>query len=376
VRFAVAPLVLVGLAVAPAVRADLAPGAAPPRYADLPQGRVSAPPAAAERPASIPRTESVAGFFVAAPRSAQVPPRQPTPSRFNAKTFTSVPGSSGIPSPVTPLIVAGSPAAADAGRNGVASAEEPKACLGQATSFPGAVAALAGPLAGEWSNLTAQVGILARGPGSVVAIHAERVVEDGGFVRLESTDAWLDPTTRGTRLIGKTSLPLRLVASEPGGFDVLAGRDERPDGKRIVQFVVRRRKDAPLPAVHGAFGLALLATRVDGTGALPTTTGCSHFRIPMPVAPNSAETATIQLSAVLPPLAPGERSSATPAPDFGVPSTVSTREVRTRPLHLHFGVSQLASEREPLLAVSASWAGREQLQRVAVGPGAVPAAAF
>jgi hypothetical protein len=191
----------------------------------------------------------------------------------------------------------------------------------------------------------------------VVQIHSERFVDEGGSPQLESTDVWLDTRTRGARLASTMTLPLRRVASEPGGIEVYVGRDERPDGKRLVQFVLRRRPDAPAPPRAAG----LFAARIEGT-AEPVSTGCGHVRVAMAPAIDGAETAVLSLQAILPPLGPGERSVATSlGPD---PSGAPTEEIRSRALHLHLGVSQTPSEREPRLSVSASWGGREQLQRV------------
>ena len=43
------------------------------------------------------------------------------------------------------------------------------------------------------------------------------------------------------------------------------------------------------------------------------------------------------------------------------------REVRTRMVDIQVSVSQTASEKEPLVSVSSTWGGREQVTRVLAG---------
>jgi hypothetical protein len=319
---------------------------------------MSEPPSASQQPSSIPSTESVPGFFVVAPRA------------FAPGTHTS------SSSQIASLVVVGSASSAEQIRKGIPpSTVESNGCFAQLAPHAPAAPAFATPslpqassaLPGEWSNLGGHINVVTRAASvdTVIALHGERVVDDDAIVRLESTDAWFDTSTHGMRLIGKTSLPLRHLASEPGGFDVYAGRDERPDGKRLVQFVVLRRKDAPVPP-HFSAPSGLVGFRIDGAGLPSTASACSHLRVPLGTAVNAADSATLRLMATLPPLGPGEKSPAAPIADFGLPSTTPMKDVRTRSLDLHVGVSQMSSEREPLLAVSASWAAREQLQRVPV----------
>jgi len=63
----------------------------------------------------------------------------------------------------------------------------------------------------------------------------------------------IDPTSRGARLTAKATLPLREVATAPGGLTIYAARDEHSDGRRYVQFVVAPSEETPL--LHVGFRL-------------------------------------------------------------------------------------------------------------------------
>jgi hypothetical protein len=276
-----------------------------PRYSDLPVARMLVPPSGAERPSSIPGSETVPSWSAAYPMpfadgrvvAGSVLGAQPAPMprQLHAAKGARPPMAKPRPSPP--------PAIAPA-----LNTEEPRGCFGQIAQT-GAL-----PTNSEWMGL----GPRALVGANVAAAHGERVVEDGGAVRLEMTDVWVDGATRGMRLIGSATIPLRRVQTLPGGFEVYVGRDERPDGRRFVQFVLRRQKDAPVLPSFG--GRGVMASQLDGTST-PSTFSCSHFRVSLPSTESGAETSTLQLATVLPPLAPGEKSSALSLPDFTPPAS-------------------------------------------------------
>jgi hypothetical protein len=194
---------------------------------------------------------------------------------------------------------------------------------------------------------------------------------------LESVDAWVDPATRGARLIGKSSLPLKLVRTPVFGLKVYAARDERPDGKRLVQFIVVR------PKTTSANGRTSQMWSMRQEGIVAHSSGCGHARLALPADAKSGETATFVATVVLPALdgsgtpsvtkvePKAEAKDAKPRPVAFFPGMKrgsgvegeNEREVRTRMLHVQVSVSQTSREKEPLVSVSSSWGGREQLDR-------------
>jgi hypothetical protein len=61
--------------------------------------------------------------------------------------------------------------------------------------------------------------------GVVTALRAERLLVEGQSASLEITDLWIDPRSRGLRIIKSERLPLGVLARGPGGADVYAYRD-------------------------------------------------------------------------------------------------------------------------------------------------------
>jgi len=61
--------------------------------------------------------------------------------------------------------------------------------------------------------------------GVVTALRAERLLVVGQSASLEITDLWIDPRSRGLRIIKTERLPLAVLARGPNGTDVYAYRD-------------------------------------------------------------------------------------------------------------------------------------------------------
>ncbi len=237
----------------------------------------------------------------------------------------------------------------------------------------------------------------------VGAVHSEKLVRANGHVKLESIDAWIDPSTHGVRLIGRATLSLVKVASAIGGVVVYAGRDERAEVTRYVQFVVVR------PATQATARLGpMQAMRQDGISAHDG--GCAYVRMPLAVSSNDGDTAVIVAPVELPSRripsneAPttdesahdakrGDAANATsmassvaksikrrlakrPASQLSPLSPVPPveRDVRSREMQIHLGVSRSAQDQEPQLSVSFGWSGREKVQRVFDEPSAPPTA--
>lgn len=176
------------------------------------------------------------------------------------------------------------------------------------------------------------------GSPPVNAVHGERLVETNGALSLESVDAWIDPMTRGSRLIRKSSLPLRRISTTKFGVEVYAARDEGKDGK-IVQFVVRDTKPSQF------MGGSISAFRNDRSGALSSNCG-SLLRVPLEVDKLDGDSAE-----VLVPIELGATKG----------KGVSSGETRTRELVVHLGVSQGSRDKMPVLSVAYGWVGRERV---------------
>lgn len=159
----------------------------------------------------------------------------------------------------------------------------------------------------------------------VGAVHGERVVKRGEEIALESTDVWLDRTKAATRLISKATLPLRQVSGAPG-LAIFAGRDERKDGTRLVQFVLVPTQQSGFTALpRGAM------RRTDGV--VSTLSACAHQRVSL-VAKAGGESAVVEMMTLL-------------------------QGGRERPVRVHLSVSQTTRDSEPVLSVTTAWNGPE-----------------
>lgn len=170
----------------------------------------------------------------------------------------------------------------------------------------------------------------------VTAVHAERlVVVDAKHATLEATDAWVDPVTRGSRLIAKSSVPLVVVASFLGGAVAYGARD----GDRIHVVVAR-----PMTTDNSRRG-SFFGVFDDSA----TSSSCDHFRATLRAEKGQGHTASVVLSAELDPPAKEQ-----PRDPFG------RTEARTRPLHISPSVTWASRDKEALLTVSAGWDAREK----------------
>ena len=341
-----------------------------PAFSDLPVGRFTTPPKTTID--SVSARESVPGIFVVSPQNAGN-----LPARQRYVTIT------------TDARVAA------AVRSGGMPETAPSACL---TEMFQRAFSKDDEKGSEWDeNLATEGQAFEKHADNVwsgvIAVHTERVVEQNGAVSLESVDAWVDPQTRGARLISKGSVPLKLVRTPAFGVKVYAGRDERPDGKRFVQFVVVR----PSTTAIGKSD-QMWAMRPDGD--LVHSSGCGHQRMAIPVQGSGGDTATIVATVVLPKLDANGKEVKEPAAEtpstttttatakpipkvrpaffgartFGVAGSGTTgkeSEIRSRVMHIQVSVSRTAREKEPLVSVSSSWGGREQVDRI-IEPEASP----
>ncbi len=374
--------ILLGAAPVACALLAFAPGAHAgevPRYGALAAGHVSTLPTA-KTPASIAAREKVPGFF-------------PVRQKF----------SSDVPVSARHITIATEQKQADAIREGSGSGNELEvgACMSEQQQSGHSEDDDVDVEAHEWTmDQMREVNLWPKSKnneqGGVSAVHSEKLVETNGQVSLESVDAWVDPVTLGARLIGRASLPLTLVGSAVGGVKVYAARDERGPGARFVQFVVVR----PATASSARSG-TMMAIRQDGANAHGN--GCGHLRITLVVGATNYDSALViapveiasTVVAAPPPEAalgddehgaddrdvfaekkakPGMKKrrflrsmpsspSANAAADEGAMNPMVERESRNRDMQIHLSVSQSAREKEPLLAVSFGWAGRESVIR-------------
>ena len=197
---------------------------------------------------------------------------------------------------------------------------------------------------------------LQNGRPPVVAVHSERLVQEAGGAVLESADAWIDPVTRGVRLIGRSTLPLTRVATVLGGSVVYAGRD---GGVVHVVFTSPPDQDA------SRRGSQLFAA-VDGGLA---SSQCGYLRVPLEADKGQGHTATfvsdVQLATLTASGKPLPADRAKAPPSHVIPSLLGGGERvenRFRPVHVHASVSWTSRDKEALLSVASGWDARERAQ--------------
>ncbi len=375
------------VAVTQDARGDEPKASAPsnPTFADLTVGRLTAPPA--KNVGWVSARESVPGLYVVSPA-------------FNGGPVAQRPV----------MIVADERMAAQLKSNQPFGGREeaPAACVTEAHLGLGFDSDPTKPK--EWpETMTSETHAYpksAENPMSgVIAVHSERIVENGSSVSLESVDAWVDPATRGAKLISKSSLPLKLVRGPGFGIKVYAGRDERPDGRRFVQFVVAHAKSSNASQHEVARTNQMWTMRQDGN--INHASGCGHMRVGLPIDGKdgkNGEMATVVATVILPSLGDGEPPTTTPSttppaptppppppvvnakgknagkkpappPSLstllsmvnadGTAKEVKEREIRSRMVNIQVSVSQISREKDPLVSVSSTWGGREQVDRVA-----------
>ncbi len=205
------------------------------------------------------------------------------------------------------------------------------------------------PAAAEWGQPQAIVNLPSAaelgGRNGVTALHSERVVTvDATRASLEWVDAWVDPTTRGARLIAKGTLALRVVRNLPGGGLVFAGRDAERVHVVVVESATKKQ----------SFGGREQLLSVSSHGAT-SASGCHHLRIGLHVEKGNSDTATLFTTAQLPSLP----DAAPRAPLNGKPSNNLTT-IRVRPVAIAASVSWATRDAEPVVAISAGWRAREQ----------------
>lgn len=359
-----------------------------PKYGEVSSGQVTLLPKG-KAPASIGANEKVPGLFVTSQKHSK---ETPADARY--------------------ITIVGDPKSAEniaAGKGFDPDDREQSPCFAESHRNQRAIEAgetdedEANADAFEWSTSQMwQVNLWPKGRNNphagVTAVHSERVVTENGKVSLETIDAWVDPVTRGARLISKASLPLTLVGSAIGGMKVYAARDDRAN-RKLVEFVVLK----PPGNAQGRGGM-MMGMRQDGQSMHGS--GCGHLRMPLLVS-SSGDSGVVMAPVELPDLPKADEASKTassepkakepaaeekaaapkivpspsrrfgkgmlkrlsrkpsaPPPSDEPAAPPVERELRSRDMQIHLSVSQTSRDAEPVLAVSFGWAGRETVSRV------------
>lgn len=227
---------------------------------------------------------------------------------------------------------------------------------------------------------------------NVIPVRAERWIEAGGKVRVETTQFWVDVRSGGTRLISRSESELLPVATPFAGVSVHAQKT----GPDSVAFFVRRDYPAAVAAGLGSgsfFGLGFSGSKADALdlASLRTISGedvrsnpCAFQRVDLTVPPEAqavedaarrrtkaalqrksgfsgfvsvpANLATVAFSVVLD--FDPEPESPSPAAKFSAPLAPHGAAV-TRGMVVNLGVSAGPEGALPIPSVSYRWLGRK-----------------
>src|SRR5579859_5683457 len=182
----------------------------------------------------------------------------------------------------------------------------------------------------------------------------------------------------GTRAVGtKTSQRLSRVASGPNEIGIFAARDDK--GKSVFMVTnpqipptsVEEDRQAQLQGLRSAANR--LIAQMPGGGS--SETGCGYVRFALTAKPGSGQMATVLATAFLPPSTEPDESETTEeqfeSTAMSEAQIKSIKEMvhrqnrgqRARPVAINVSLSQLESEKDPLLSVTLGWAGSEQKLR-------------
>ena len=297
-------------------RADDKSGATGSAFSTIPAGTIGAPPKG-KVPAAIPGNEKVPGFFIAKGNFGR-DFVSVVPSARAAKQFEG--GSREEPQPGDACFVEDQPQNRRFGTE-----EKDRSWRGDLQP------ALMMQSSSTGGN---RVG--------VTAVHSERVVEDGAKVSLEVVDAWVDPRSRGVRLISRSTVPLLAVSTLLGGTRVLAARE----GEDVHVILVAPRASTRAVAQEGIF--SIVDTNVSHSP-------CDHMRVTIKSEKGQGHSASFVSNVQL---ASSDEKDTTPAP--AKPGMPPRTDIRFRPIHVNASVTWPSREKEPLLSVSAGWDSRER----------------
>jgi hypothetical protein len=214
---------------------------------------------------------------------------------------------------------------------------------------------------------------------AVELIHVERLTQSADGATLDTTEAFIDLQTMGTRSISKSTSKLVRVATGPNSLGVYAARDD----KGGTQFLVTNPELPPTasPEDRQAQLQQLTSTANRLIAQMPSgvssETGCGYLRFTLTSKPGAGQMATVLATAFLPPgtVNPDEGgvedTSRFESEDMSEEQMKAVREMvhrqnrsqRARTVAVNMSFSQLESEPAPLLSVTFGWAGKDQQLR-------------
>ena len=139
---------------------------------------------------------------------------------------------------------------------------------------------------------------------SVQLIHVERLTRAGDAATLETTEAFIDLQTMGTRFISKSSTKLVKVATGPNSLGVYAAREEKGashgSSSPIRSCPPRRSRRTDRRKMEQLQNTAnrLVAQMPSG---VTSDTGCGYLRFALAAKPGGGQMATVMATAFLPP---------------------------------------------------------------------------
>jgi hypothetical protein len=302
---------------------DRTTGASSAAFATLPSGTVPLPPKG-KAPAAIPGGEKVPGFFIAGRKGGR------------NNDYVSVVGTAKLAKQVNDGTRDDSSGAGDA----CFTEDQPQRRISADDTEPRVWRSDLQPV------LTMSTSVQRSQRPGVTAVHSERIAEEGGKTSLEIVDAWVDPVSRGVRLIARSSVPLELVSTLLGGTKVFAAKEGQN-----VHVVLLTPKTKRTSGQSGLFAI------VDNS---VVASSCDHMRAMMKTEKGQGQTASFISNVELPSL---EKEASEPKPDSANLSGAAARvrtEARVRPIHVHASVTWPSREKEPMLSVSAGWDSRER----------------
>jgi hypothetical protein len=212
---------------------------------------------------------------------------------------------------------------------------------------------------------------------TVELVRAERMIPTSDAVTIETSEAFLDLQTLGSRAVSKTSVRLARIAGGPNDIGIFAARDDK--GKSIFVVTNPRLPELESDEDRQAQLQELRSTAHRMVAQLPggaaSETGCGYVRFALAAKPGSGQMATVLATAFLPPPAEADESDTTEEQFESEAMTEAqikrvhefvhrqNRSQRARPLAINVSLSQLQSEPAPLLSVTLGWAGADQKLR-------------
>jgi hypothetical protein len=329
--------------------------AATPGYSALPTGALSLAPGLGDKPEHIAPTEKVVGVYPALPPE-RYNKHSPHGSRYisvftneqQAKRFSADGGVRPAPDSLKqPQVASACVSVADHWHMKQGPQEWP-------LSFSAHASIHGVDRGSEAAKQYPNVGVR--------ALHLEQLTfGDGGKASLQMTDSWVDPTTMGVRLIGKSALPLEQVAQGPGGVRVFAARDSRNGG---VHFVVHSPPGSE--RARNVVGRHMTVAR----GSRMSSSDCGHARLSLRTALGTGERGTVSIELVLSIDEDDAKKNEAKSSVFkrsafkallgGKGAQPAIKEVRVRTLLVHTSVSQTAGDAAPIPSVTFGWQGRER----------------